>query len=99
MQTTLSVQAPISSPVVNPSPMFDVHRVVADVEFLQNKLGESKGKLWSGLINARGENTDVKIVSVLEQSLREGTGVALTEPLRNNCRPIARSELQCVRGR
>ena len=31
-----------------------------------------------------GENPYVKIVSVLEQSLLEGTGVALTEPLRKD---------------
>ena len=66
------VQAPISSPVVTPSPTFDVHLDVADLEFLQKKLGECKGRLGSALTNAMGENPYVKIVSVLEQSLREG---------------------------
>ena len=82
VQTTLCVQAPISSPVVTPSPTFDVHLDLADLEFLQKKLGECKGRLGSALTNAMGENPYVKIVSVLEQSLREGTGVALPEPLR-----------------
>ena len=82
VQTTISVKSPISSSVVTPSPTFDVHLDVADLEFLQKKLGECKGKLGSALTNAMGENPCVKVVSVLEQSLREGTGVALTEPLR-----------------
>ena len=82
VQTTMSVQAPISSPVVTPSPTFYVHLDVADLEFLRKKLGECKGKLGSALANAKGENPYFKIVSVLEQSLREGSGVALTEPLR-----------------
>ena len=71
VQTTLSVQGPISSPVVTPSPTFKSH-LVADLEFLQKKLGECKGSLGSALTNAMGENPYVKIVSVLEQSLREG---------------------------
>ena len=49
VQITISVQAPISSPVLNPSPTFDVHLNVADLEFLQKKLGENKGKLGSAL--------------------------------------------------
>ena len=80
VQTTLCVQAPISSPVVTPSPTFDVNLGAADSEFLQMKLGESKGRLGSALTNAIGENPYVKVVSMLEQSLREGTGVAVTEP-------------------
>ena len=34
-QTTTSVQDHISSPVVNPSPTFNAHLYVADMEFLQ----------------------------------------------------------------
>ena len=37
VQTTVSVQAPISSSVVTPSRTFDVHLDVADLEFLQKK--------------------------------------------------------------
>ena len=81
-QTTTSVQGPISSPVVNPYPTFNPQLDVADIEFLQKKLGESKVRLGTVLTNAIGENPYVKIVSVLEQSLREGSGIALTEPLR-----------------
>ena len=73
VQTTISVQVPISSPVVNPSPTFDVHLDVGDLEFLQKKLGKSKGKLGSALPKARGENPYVKVVSALEQSLGEST--------------------------
>ena len=41
-QTTKSVQGPISTPVVTPSPTFNAHLDVADMDFLQKKLGESK---------------------------------------------------------
>ena len=82
VQTTISLQAPISSPVLTPSPTFAFHLDVADLKFLQKKLGEIKGKLGSALTNATGENPYVKVVSVLERSIRECTGVALTEPLR-----------------
>ena len=39
-QTTTLVQGPISSPVVTPSPTFNAHLDVADMDFLRKKLGE-----------------------------------------------------------
>ena len=44
-QTTTSVQCPISSPFETPSPTFNAHLDVADMDFRQKKLGECKGRL------------------------------------------------------
>ena len=53
LQTTISVQGPISSPVVTPSPTFNAHLDVADMDFLRKKLGASKVKLGTVLNNAK----------------------------------------------
>ena len=46
------------------------------------EIGRKQGKLGSALTIAKAENQHRKIVSVLEQSLREATGLALTETVR-----------------
>ena len=49
LQTTMSVQVPISSPVLSPTPSFNTHLNLADVELLKRKLEECKGKRENAL--------------------------------------------------
>ena len=77
-----SVQSPISTPVVSPSPPFNVHLDIADMEFLSKKAQECKARQSKFEVQEGKVNPYIKIIAVLEQSQREGTGTALSEPLR-----------------
>ena len=82
VQSMMSAQVQISSSMVNPSPPFNVHHDSADVVFLKKKAEECKEKQKNPLLGEGQTNPYIKIVAALEQSLREGTGNALTKPLR-----------------
>ena len=80
-ESTKSIQVPFSIPVPSPPPIFHTHMDGADMEFLQKKLGECKGRRENPLFSAVRPNPYIKIVAVLEQSPRDGSGAARTEPL------------------
>ena len=82
VQSTTSVQSPISSPMVSAPPPFNAHLDTADMEFLKRKLEKCKGKLGNALYNAGKPNHYFRVVAVLEKSLHEDSGVALTDRLR-----------------
>ena len=82
VQSTTSVQSPISSPMVSPPPPFNVHLDLADMEFLRKKAEECKGRQGKILVEEWKVNPYTKIIAVLEQSQREGMRTPLTEPLR-----------------
>ena len=76
------MQGPISSPMVSPSPPFNVHLDPADMEFLSKKAEGFKGKQSRLEVQEGKANPYIKLIAVLEQSQREGIGTALTEQLR-----------------
>ena len=82
VQLMISVQGSISTPMVSTTPSFDVHLELADEEFLKRKTGECKEKQKNVLFSEGKVNPYIKIVAAFEQSLRESTGTALTQPLR-----------------
>ena len=52
------------------------------MEFLNKKVEDCKGRQGNVLLEEGKVNPYIKIMAALEQSLREGTGTALTKPLR-----------------
>ena len=86
MHTTTRVQAPISYPVVSPTPSFDVRLDMADFEFLKRNCEECKPKLATALENVKGENPYDKVFAALQQALGEGSRTAQTEHLRKQLR-------------
>ena len=84
VQTMSGVQPPISSPLATPTSTFNVHLDVPDHVFLKKKLGDCKRRLESARLISKGENPSGKVFAPREQSFRDGTGAALTEPLRNH---------------
>ena len=98
VQSTMSVQSPISIPMESPPSPFNVTLDLEDMEFLKEKLVECKGKQDNALYSIGKPNPYIVVVGVLEQSLPEGTGVALTEPCGSSCKQTARSDCPQVRG-
>ena len=77
----MSAQAPIVSSVVAPTQSFNVHLDLADVDFLKKAEDSNEREKYIQLGEGQ-TNPYIKIVSALKKSLREGTGTALTKPLR-----------------
>ena len=82
VQSTMSAEGPIPSSMVSPTPSFNAHLDLADVDFLKKKAEECKEKQKHPLLGEGQANPYAKIVAALEQSLSEGTGTALSKPLR-----------------
>ena len=76
VQSTTSVQSPISSPMVSPPPPFKVHLDPADMEFLSKKAEDCRGKQSKLVVQEGKVNPYIKLIAVLEQSSREGLGTA-----------------------
>ena len=72
-QTTMSVQVPVSSPALSPTPNFNSHLDLVDVEFWKRKLEESKAKEENAMFSVSRPNSYIRVFAVLEQTLREGS--------------------------
>ena len=97
VQSTTSVQSPISIPKVSHSPPFNANLDPTDREFPRKKVEECKIRQGKVLVEEGKVNAYTKIIAVLEQSQREGMGTALTEPLRKQLQ--ADSEKRVSAGR
>ena len=69
--STMSAQAPISIPMVSPTPPFNIHLDHAEMDFLKKKLSDSQERQKNILLEAGQPNPDVTIVAAMEQVLRE----------------------------
>ena len=80
-QSSTSVESPISSPMASPPAPFNAHLDPVDMQLMKEKLEECKGQQENALYRGGKSIPYIRVVPVLEQSLHEGAGVALTEPL------------------
>ena len=71
VQSTMSSQALISSPIVAPSPPFNTHLDSADMDFSKRKLRASQETMKSTTLSEGQSNSYVKIVATLQRALRE----------------------------
>ena len=72
VQSTRSVQGPISRPLLSPAPPFNAHIDPAEIEFLKKKVGDWIGSQGKVLLEEGNLNPYFKVIAVLEQSPREG---------------------------
>ena len=80
-QSTMSAQTHIASPIIAPSPAFNTHLYLADMEFLKQKLTDCQERQKNTLLSEGQSNHYIKIVATLEQALREGSAIELTKPM------------------
>ena len=62
---------PYSSPMVSPSPPFNAHLDLADMEFLRMKVEQCKGRREKLVFEEEKVNPYIKIMAAFEQSQRE----------------------------